>query len=352
MAPCPFLPLPERALTHEDMRALGADRTRVFYVTALSYAHSLWLAGFPAKALLLINRALSCNLPDIRLNGAAKPYHAVAWILQNRPADRFIGNPRRHYQHLATRMVEPHKALRTWRAWACWHLSRKILSEADFPPDLDQVREERVIKPRRDEIAENLGRLSRSDDRAAWEDALARAVPDPGPPAGAITLAPAGDSDIGEITRLARAIWPQVYPSIISPAQIDYMLDTGYSAAALKRDLAKHGVRYALIREGSENIGYVAWEAVADGPWVFLHKLYLLPQRQGHGIGARVLRWVEDAARERGFRSIRLRVNRRNSPAIRAYLRAGFVFDSEICSDIGNGFVMDDFIMTKSVTAS
>ncbi len=67
----------------------------------------------------------------------------------------------------------------------------------------------------------------------------------------------------------------------------------------------------------------------------------------GRGIGARALRWVEDAARARGLSCIRLRVNRRNSPAIRAYVRAGFSFEPRSCTDIGGGFVMDDFVMAK-----
>lgn len=352
MLPCPFLPCPSREFTHRDISALDHDRGARFYETALNYAQALWLRGFPAKALLLITRGLSCSLPGVSLNAAAKPYHAKKWILINRPADRFIGNPRRHYQHLATRMVEPHRELRIWRAWACWYLARQVLSEAEFPPDLEQMREEFVIEPRHAEIAEHLARLSPSDDCEAWEAALAWAVEHPAKQTGGITIVPAGAAEVGEISRLAHAIWPMVYPSIISPAQIDYMLGKSYSPLSLGEDIATRGVHYALIREGSENIGFLAWEAVATAHCAFLHKLYLLPQRHGLGIGARTLRWVEDAARAAGLSRIRLRVNRRNSLAIRAYVRAGFVFESEVCSDIGGGFVMDDFVMAKPVTSS
>jgi RimJ/RimL family protein N-acetyltransferase len=46
---------------------------------------------------------------------------------------------------------------------------------------------------------------------------------------------------------------------------------------------------------------------------------------------------------------VRLRVNKRNAPAIRSYLRAGFRFTEDIVSDIGSGFVMDDYVMEKAV---
>src|SRR5688572_10390731 len=101
MEVCPYLPVVERRFTAEDIHALGADRSDRFYYTALGYAQSLWLEGYPAKALLLVNRALSCHLPGIPLMArpgskqhpgsgepgySAAPYHAKAWILHHRPA--------------------------------------------------------------------------------------------------------------------------------------------------------------------------------------------------------------------------------------------------------------------------
>src|SRR6185369_11737720 len=110
MEACPYLPETARRFTAEDIHALGKDRSARFYGTAMGYAQTLWLDGFPAKALLQVNRALACVLPEVSLMPLERgaPYHAKAWIMHYRPRDRFIGNPRRHYQHLATRMVEPH----------------------------------------------------------------------------------------------------------------------------------------------------------------------------------------------------------------------------------------------------
>jgi ribosomal protein S18 acetylase RimI-like enzyme len=61
------------------------------------------------------------------------------------------------------------------------------------------------------------------------------------------------------------------------------------------------------------------------------------------------LRWTEERAREMRCKAVRLRVNKRNAPAIRSYLRAGFRFTEDIVSDIGSGFVMDDYVMEKAV---
>jgi GNAT superfamily N-acetyltransferase len=354
MVSCPFLPEPERDFKAADINAHGSNRDLAFYADALNYAQTLWLTGFPAKALLLINRALSCSLPDVSLRVPYQPYDAIAWILVNRPEDRFIGNPRRHYQHLATRMVEPHKELRTWRAWACWHLSKNLLREDEFPHDAKQVREERIAKPRRHDIAAQLDALSPCDDRISWEHALEWAHPfmvqPPARALGAVHIRIIGPDERDTVRGLAEEIWPKVYPSVISPAQIRYMLDDRYDTDVLRQEMVVRGITYALIEHEGNAVGYIAYEPNPGDNSLFLHKLYLKPELHGRGLGAKALQWVEQQARAADHGYIRLRVNRNNHAAIRAYLREGFVFEHDLCSDIGNGFVMDDHVMGKPVT--
>jgi len=90
---------------------------------------------------------------------------------------------------------------------------------------------------------------------------------------------------------------------------------------------------------------------ISVGPYgintVKLHKLYLLPEYHGKGIGALALARVEKVARKAGAHTIVLNVNKRNAKAIRAYERAGWRISEEVVNDIGNGYVMDDFVMTK-----
>ena len=353
MLPCPFLPEPPRACTAADMQAFGKRRDAEFYDTALHYAQSLWVTGFPAQSLLLINRALSCALPEVSLRAPYQPYQAVAWMLVNRPEDRFIGNPRRHYQHLATRMVEPHKELRSWRAWACWHLSKQLLPEQDFPHDAVQVRKELLVKPRRNEIAARLDALSPCDDRAAWEEALAWAQPfSVGPAsraAGAAEIRVIGPDERETVSALAEQIWPVVYRGMISDEQIRFMLDDRYESDVLRQEMVVRGIVYALIENEGSSVGYLAYERNPNDNSAFLHKLYLKPELHGLGLGAQALRWLEGRVRAAGLTHIRLRVNKANHAAIRAYLREGFVFEHDLCSDIGRGFVMDDHVMGKPI---
>jgi len=47
-----------------------------------------------------------------------------------------------------------------------------------------------------------------------------------------------------------------------------------------------------------------------------------------------------------------LRVNRHNQWAIDAYLKQGFTVATIYMEDIGGGFMMDDYVMTKELAAS
>lgn len=350
---CPFLPHPDRSYTHEDIHALGKDRSERFYHTALNYAQTLWMEGFPAKSLLLINRALSCYLPGVSLLAQVKPYHAKAWILVNRPPDRFIGNPQRHYQHLATRMVPPHKELRTWRAWGSWYLAKQVLPEREYPSDSEQVRTELVVKPRRQEIADHLSALSPADDLEAWLSAIEWATPwavrQPAVLPGPVHVEVMGVEVIPKVRELAHEIWPAVYPDIIPMEQIHYMLDKMYAPDVLRSEIVVRGVVYALIMAGDEAIGYMAYEDAPQDRSVVLHRLYVRPLYHGSGVGSTVLDWLSEKVRRQGGVAIRLRVNKRNVMAIRAYLRAGFVFEHDLCTDIGDGFVMDDHVLKKDL---
>lgn len=344
-APCPLLPSIDRVITAADVHVLGKDRGPTFYELSLQYAQSQWCAGFPAQAMLQVNRALACALPKDEpvMQRWPLPYRVMAWLMMNRRDDQFIGNPRRHFQHLATRMVEPNKDLRTWRAWACWYLAKGLLPEAEFPGDMRQIREEGIVEPTFATIAAKLRELSPADDEARWREALEFAqVALPASPE--VRIEGVGAAELPVVRDLAHAIWPRVYPSIITVAQIDYMLRQRYELPVLRDDLAR-GVIYALIRLNDEPVGYIGIELRAED--LFLHKLYLQPEASGLGIGAKALQWVEAQARSEYRSAIRLVVNKHNTQAIRAYLRNGFEFERDIITEIGEGFIMDDFAMVK-----
>jgi ribosomal protein S18 acetylase RimI-like enzyme len=153
--------------------------------------------------------------------------------------------------------------------------------------------------------------------------------------------------DLPAIVALADVVWRAHYPGIISVAQIDYMLARMYDLAVLRRELAE-GMSYDLgLAEGTP-VGFAGYGPVAAGE-LKLHKLYVHPQWQRRGVGSRLLAHVEERARERGFRTVILAVNKGNQKAIAAYQKNGFTVREAVVSDIGGGFVMDDYVMAKTL---
>jgi hypothetical protein len=168
----------DEPLTHVVMAPFRNDRGPEFYQTALAYAASLWLQGLPARSLLQINRAFSADFTgdEAILKRWPLPYAAAAWVIANRPQlgnDFFIGNPRRHYQHLATRMVPPRQEQRTCRAWACWYLSVQLLPADQFPADEKQIAEEGITEPSEQDIATGLQNHGVPGECAVWQSVVA-----------------------------------------------------------------------------------------------------------------------------------------------------------------------------------
>lgn len=163
-----------------------------------------------------------------------------------------------------------------------------------------------------------------------------------------VTIAVAQAAQIPVVQKLAREIWHRHYPSIISTSQIDYMLEHGYSADALARFVSEPDAGLALAKDGAEPIGFAAWYRV-DVATMKLDKLYVLPRRQRRGVGRALIEHVGALAGRAGCSELTLNVNRRNGSAVRAYEACAFTIRSSGDFAIGGGFVMEDYIMVRTL---
>ncbi|MGA3284507.1 MAG: GNAT family N-acetyltransferase [Verrucomicrobiota bacterium] len=160
----------------------------------------------------------------------------------------------------------------------------------------------------------------------------------------------ATEVDLPAISKLASVIWRACYPVIITNAQIDYMLARMYSLDVLRDEIRSQGIRYDQLVVDDELIGFASYGPTAEPGVMKLHKLYLLPALHGRGLGSRLLQHVEREVRAGRGRRLILSVNKRNTKAIAAYQRNGFVIADSVVTDIGGGFVMDDYVMAKDLT--
>lgn len=153
---------------------------------------------------------------------------------------------------------------------------------------------------------------------------------------------------ITNIARLACEIWREHYTPIIGPEQVDYMLEKFQSEKAVTEQLAG-GYEYFTVSHDNQLAGYMAIIPDEEKASVMLSKIYVKKSARGHGLGKKMLKFVEDICRQRNFNIIWLTVNKNNKDSIAWYSRMGFVIAEPIVQDIGNGFVMDDFLMKKKL---
>ncbi len=162
-----------------------------------------------------------------------------------------------------------------------------------------------------------------------------------------MTIRPATIDDILLLRSLAERIWRACYPGIITVEQIEFMLGWMYSEEQIRKEILE-GVSWELAQEDATAIGFLSYQLESDGR-VKLNKIYLLPEHQGRGHSRVLLEHIMHRAGELGGRDVWMQVNKGNTRAIAAYQKAGFHIESEAVFDIGNGFVMDDYLMAKTV---
>jgi len=158
---------------------------------------------------------------------------------------------------------------------------------------------------------------------------------------------PAAAADIPLLRDLAARIWRACYVEMIGLAQIEYMLGWMYSAEKLAAEL-RSGVLWEIAEIDSAPVGFLAL-TFHTAELAELNKLYLLPEHHGRGCGQQMLAHAIATSRARGATELRLRVNKANTRAVRAYDRAGFRIVDSLVADIGGGFVMDDYVLARAL---
>ena len=166
---------------------------------------------------------------------------------------------------------------------------------------------------------------------------------------GPLKIAPVEAADIDALAVLAREIWHAHYAAIISLAQIEYMLEQRYAPAILRRELRLEGLWWDKLVAGGKMAGFASYYLTGVPGEMKIDKLYVHPLYQRRGYGKAMIERAHQVALVRGCDRLVLAVNRNNAIAIAAYLKHGFRVAGAAVKDIGGGFVMDDYLMERTV---
>lgn len=155
----------------------------------------------------------------------------------------------------------------------------------------------------------------------------------------------ANSSHLSIIKNLAYAIWPSAYAEILSSDQLIYMLEQFYSETALKEQMEeKNHVFYLVKNNAGKHVGFVAYEINCEPHKTKIHKIYVLPETQGTGVGKQLFNLVYTNANKENQTAIFLNVNKYNKAKL-FYEKLGFKITKEEVIDIGNNYIMDDYVM-------
>ena len=162
-----------------------------------------------------------------------------------------------------------------------------------------------------------------------------------------ITISEAGLNDIKIIQKITDITWAITYGEILSQTQLDYMLDLFYSNEALAQQIQNKEQLFYLISDSEATIGFIGIEHNYKNESVTkIHKIYLLPETQGKGIGKKVIDEIGKLALDNNSTALILNVNRFNT-ALGFYKKIGFEIKEEVDIEIGNGYLMEDYVMAK-----
>jgi diamine N-acetyltransferase len=157
-----------------------------------------------------------------------------------------------------------------------------------------------------------------------------------------IDIKKVGTGAIPVIQNLANITWPVAYGDILTPQQLDYMMELIYSKTSLQKQIEK-GQQFILAYADEQPVAFASYSAKENYPAIIkLHKIYILPNQQGKGIGKSIINYIiADIA---PATTLQLNVNRHNK-ALHFYEKLGFKIIAEEDIDIGNDFFMNDYVM-------
>ena len=164
----------------------------------------------------------------------------------------------------------------------------------------------------------------------------------------------AGTGHIMQIHDMAEIVFRHTYRDLLSSDQMEYMMEWMNSPMNLHKQMSEGHVYYIAFND-DEPCGYVSVQQDGineDGRLRYhLQKIYVLPSRQGSGLGRMLFETaVAHIRSEASGRPALLELNvNRNNPSIEFYRHLVLKILRQGDFHIGRGFYMNDYIMGSDI---
>ncbi len=127
--------------------------------------------------------------------------------------------------------------------------------------------------------------------------------------------------ELSSIQRLLVETWHDTYDAIYEVARVNEITSQWHSLQNLNKQIAQAGTVFLVLEQDTE-IKATSFASCSEHGEIMLHRLYVLPQHHGQGIGAGLL--SATVAAFATARLVRLEVEPENTKAIAFYKRHGF----------------------------
>ena len=102
---------------------------------------------------------------------------------------------------------------------------------------------------------------------------------------GMLTIQKVTVADCELINKMAGEVFPATYKEILSPEQLDYMMDWMYAPENIRKQMEEEGHVYFIAYKEGKPCGYVSVQQ-QEKDIFHLQKIYVLPHFQGSHCGS------------------------------------------------------------------
>lgn len=163
-----------------------------------------------------------------------------------------------------------------------------------------------------------------------------------------IIIRPSEAADYPEVYHILKQTWLDTYKDYIPEFDLLGYLHTEYTREKYESIVTNPSSLCFLAAVGNSSAGWMRLRFSDD--CLNLISLYILPEFQGMGLGAKLLQKAHDIAREKGYLFISLGVMSKNYRSKEWYEKQGFRFTTEEPFQLGSTKIMH-LIGTKQVGA-
>ena len=153
-------------------------------------------------------------------------------------------------------------------------------------------------------------------------------------------------NQIKQLSEFAKDVFIDYYHDLIGLDQSLYMADKFLSYNAIK-NLMDNNAIFNMIKIDDDIVAFN--EYLKDDNRIFLSKLYVHKDYRHQGLGKIMLEECIRYGKENNCECIYLTVNKNNTDSINTYKHLGFKVIDAVVNDIGNNYVMDDYIMQLDI---